>query len=158
MPKNPVNISWKNEASFQTDEGQRLLALFGGPMAISQKFKQPIAHFLEQADIFVGEPMHLKDGEPAYAVTIDFKELKQVHDARGHTPLEVLHQKGHIVTMFLRPDINNPLGLLFKLCPQELICDMRGTIAAAKQFNRSPWHVMPKNHPSWAHRQDAALA
>ena len=149
MTNHPVSVSWKNKRLFQEETVQELLAQFGGLQFVDRRFLQPITQFLEgQKDvIFTGEPTGIEAGEPAYSVTIDLKEIKEVLDAKGHVPLEVIHQKGHIVTMFLRPDTTNKFGLLFKLCPHEMICDHRRMISAAKRFNRSLWHLASP-HPA----------
>lgn len=91
----------------------------GGNFARS-KVRRLIAELVASLDpdIFIHPPRMLPGGTTGYLVTVDMKRPREVPIAKDFRPFEVLHHKGHITTMLIRPDPKKAAGVIFKLCPE----------------------------------------
>lgn len=141
----PLSINWKDKTGIFSKSPKKEIASrleeLGGTWALERVKRILIAYMQSLADCITESPP-----------TIDFKLVKVVHDARGDYPLEILHQRGHIVTMFCRPDPRKEIGILYKFCPKDLTCSEFELRRKTRQFNvdfepTQPLSLNKKFHP-----------
>lgn len=129
---------------FDAQDGK---AHLGGDF-VRAKIRRIIGEFAEYAS----DKIFLYEIEVASEIVIDVKYPRVALDAHQHRPLEVLHQRGHIVTMLCRPDPKREMGMIFKFCPEHSIIGEREfedvVIGFNEQFEpREPLGVGRKFHP-----------
>lgn len=102
-----------------------------------ERIRRIFAEFLAGANIFAQTPEHELGGVSAYAVTLDLKRVcVPQHMRNQHRPLSVLKFNG-VTLMCVRPHVLKEEGLIFKLCPHEMLCNHRHFESEVQHYNRS---------------------
>jgi hypothetical protein len=117
MHKHPVNVSWKNEAALK-EADHHFASIHDKKGGV--RCQALIAAFIRQSSIFADRPMRGKGTTSKTNITIDIKKVKVATDADGRAPLTLLKLNG-VALMLCRPDQEKKQGLLFKICPHDMV-------------------------------------
>lgn len=136
MHKHPVNISWKKNTNGLSEA--RSIFKKVNRLDGAERCVQIVEGLIRSRRLFEDKPPRAKGFTLHTEVTIDPKTVKIADGADNKRPVTLLKLNG-VALLLVRPDLDDPRGLLLKVCPHNgvrLLLDRSKFLSEISEYNK----------------------